>query len=64
MSYFLLMVMFMFLTGIYMLPWIISVIRDSEEQDIIFLLNLLLGWSYYGWIFLMAYGLLTKRKTR
>ena len=64
MSYFLLMVMFMFLTGIYMLPWIISVIRDSEEQDIIFLLNLLLGWSYYGWIFLMAYSLLTKRKTR
>ncbi len=35
---------------LYFLPWIIALIRGHHNAGAIFLLNLLLGWTFIGWI--------------
>lgn len=50
---------FMFLLALgacYVLPAIVAVARDHEHKGIIFLLNLLLGWSIVGWGILLIWA--------
>ncbi|MDQ7018000.1 MAG: superinfection immunity protein [Robiginitomaculum sp.] len=35
---------------LYFLPWIIALIRGHHNAGAIFLLNVLLGWTFIGWI--------------
>lgn len=36
--------------SLYLLPWIISKIRNHHNSGAIFVLNLFLGWTFLGWI--------------
>jgi hypothetical protein len=42
--------MMLIVMGLYFLPAIISVIRKHHNRMQIILLNLLLGWTFLGWI--------------
>ncbi|MBQ6892998.1 MAG: superinfection immunity protein [Clostridia bacterium] len=35
---------------IYFLPFIIAILRKHPQKVAIFFLNLLLGWSFVGWV--------------
>lgn len=37
-------------TGLYLLPWLIAVVRGKSNVWSIFAVNLLLGWTVVGWI--------------
>ena len=43
-------VTFLVLIGVYMLPGLIAALRRHRNQNAIFILNLLLGWTLLGWI--------------
>jgi hypothetical protein len=38
------------LTGGYLLPWAIAVLRDLRTHVSVLLVNFLLGWTIIGWI--------------
>ena len=38
------------LTALYMLPWAIAATRGKSNQAMIGVLNLLLGWTFVGWV--------------
>jgi hypothetical protein len=40
----------------YMMPWIIAVRREKKNQKIICLFNLLLGWTFVGWIIALIWA--------
>ncbi|WP_296976347.1 superinfection immunity protein [Thermobacillus sp. ZCTH02-B1] len=44
------------LAACYFLPAIVAIARDHEHKGVIFLLNLLLGWSFIGWIILLIWA--------
>ena len=39
-----------FIGGLYFLPTIVAAIRRHHQENAIFLLNLLLGWTLIGWV--------------
>ena len=45
------------LTGGYLLPWAIAVLRDLRTHVSVFLVNLLLGWTIIGWIVALVMSL-------
>lgn len=38
------------MTALYLLPFLISVVRGHHNKASIFFLNLFLGWTFIGWI--------------
>lgn len=36
--------------AIYMLPWIVAIMRHKRNTGAIFLANLFLGWTLIGWV--------------
>jgi hypothetical protein len=38
------------LTGFYLLPWAIAATRSKQNTGVIVLINVLLGWTFIGWI--------------
>jgi hypothetical protein len=36
--------------GLYFLPWIVAAARGHHNAGAIFLLNLLAGWTFAGWV--------------
>ncbi|TWP39091.1 superinfection immunity protein [Leekyejoonella antrihumi] len=38
------------ITLLYMLPWAVAVTRNRSNMAAIGLVNLLLGWSFIGWV--------------
>jgi hypothetical protein len=45
------------LTGGYLLPWAIAVLRDLRTHVSVLLVNLLLGWTIIGWIVALVMSL-------
>lgn len=45
------------LTGGYLLPWAIAVLRDLRSHVSVLLVNLLLGWTIIGWIVALVMSL-------
>jgi T4 superinfection immunity protein len=44
------------LTGLYMLPTFVAGIRGSNQVLAIFFLNLLLGWTFLGWVISLVWA--------
>ena len=44
-------------TGGYLLPWAIAVLRDLRTHVSVFLVTLLLGWTIIGWIVALVMSL-------
>jgi hypothetical protein len=36
--------------GLYMLPWIVALMRHKRNSAAIFMCNLFLGWTMIGWV--------------
>lgn len=45
--------------ALWMVPTLIAVLRKHPKRKAIFLLNLLLSWTIVGWLFALAWALLT-----
>lgn len=45
------------LTGGYLLPWAIAVLRDLRTHVSVLLVNLLLGWTIIGWVVALVMSL-------
>jgi hypothetical protein len=45
------------LTGGYLLPWAIAVMRDLRTHVSVLLVNLLLGWTIIGWVVALVMSL-------
>ena len=45
------------LTGGYMLPWTVAVLRDLRTHVSVGVVNLLLGWTIIGWIVALVMSL-------
>jgi hypothetical protein len=43
---------------VYMLPTVISALRLSRNMLAIFFLNLLLGWTFVGWVVALVWAVL------
>ena len=41
---------------IYFLPWFNAIERDSPQRTAIGLLNLLLGWTFLGWVIALVWS--------
>lgn len=48
------------LTGGYLVPWMISVLRDLRTTTSVFWVNLLLGWTIIGWVVALFMSLRTR----
>ena len=51
-----------FLTGIYLLPTILSILHNSKHKMGIMLLNIFLGWTFLGWIGSLIWSTIDKDK--
>lgn len=49
--------------GLYMLPTIIAIIRQSHQTLLILILNVLFGWTVIGWFILLAMSLFSSRQS-
>jgi Superinfection immunity protein len=49
---------------VYFLPTVIANIRRHRERTAIFILNLLLGWSFVGWVAALVWSLTSHVESR
>lgn len=47
---------------LYVLPLIIAMARRAEHYTAIALINLLLGWTFLGWIAALVWGIADKQR--
>ena len=45
-----------FLVLIYFLPFIVSIARKHPDSTAIFVLNLFLGWTFFGWVIALIWA--------
>ena len=43
---------------VYFAPTIIATVRKKRNKDAIFLLNLLLGWTFIGWVVALVWSVM------
>jgi len=43
-------VLLVLVVGIYMMPWFVALARSHSKATGIFVLNLLTGWTFFGWV--------------
>ena len=43
---------------IYFIPFIIAICRGHKNKGALFILNLLLGWTFVGWVISLVWALL------
>jgi hypothetical protein len=41
----------------YMLPWLVAIARDAIGKGGVFVLDLLLGWTFIGWVVALSWAL-------
>jgi hypothetical protein len=40
----------------YFLPWVVALLRRHRNATAIFILNLLLGWTFIGWVVALVWS--------
>ncbi|EFW1902755.1 superinfection immunity protein [Shigella sonnei] len=48
---------------IYMLPWVIALIRDTKSTTAIFFVALLFNWTMVGWIGTLIWSIVAEKKS-
>lgn len=61
--YFMLLVLVCLVIGIYLIPTIVAVSRKHLQKVPIILVNILLGWSFIGWVVALVWAC-TKSKPK
>ena len=57
------LIIFFLIVVFYLLPIIISATRSTEHQGMIFLINILFGWTVLGWIAALIWAIVEKPLT-
>jgi hypothetical protein len=52
------------IVALYFLPAIIASRRNHHDKNAVFLLNLLLGWTFIGWVLALVWSATGVRKSR
>jgi hypothetical protein len=52
------------LLGIHFLPTFVAAVRNSRHTFLIFVLNLLFGWTIIGWLVLLIWACVGEPKSR
>jgi hypothetical protein len=47
----------LFCVTIYFLPFGVALLRNKRNKVSIFLMNLLLGWTFIGWVIALVWGI-------
>ena len=55
-SIILVILLFIFLISLYFLPTIVAFMKRRRNRLPVFLLNLLLGWSFVGWVIALVWA--------
>ena len=42
--------------GLYLLPWIVATNRGHRNSGAILVLNLFLGWTFFGWVMALVWA--------
>lgn len=42
--------------AVYFFPWLLAVLRGHNNKLAIFAVNLLLGWTFIGWVFALVWA--------
>ncbi len=42
--------------AVYLLPWIVAVLREHHDTGAIFVLNFALGWTLLGWLWALIWA--------
>ncbi|QBO62465.1 hypothetical protein G2285_00033 [Escherichia phage vB_EcoM_G2285] len=48
---------------IYMLPWVITLIRGTKSTTAIFFVSLLFNWTMIGWIGTLIWSIVAEKKS-
>lgn len=48
---------------IYVLPAIVANVREHHQESAIWALNILLGWTFVGWVIALVWALTAVRKS-
>jgi hypothetical protein len=54
-------IMWFIFVAIYLLPTIVSVIRKHRNMTAIFILNVLLGWTFFGWVVALIWSVFKEK---
>lgn len=54
-------IFFLFALGMYYLPFVICVQRDTDNQLGMFLINTILGWTVLVWVILLIVSVTSKK---
>ena len=57
------LLMVLSLIGIYILPAAVARARDHHQESAIWALNILLGWTFIGWVIALVWALTAVRKS-
>lgn len=50
------------LLAVYLLPYVVALVRRTRHRDLILLLDVLLGWTIYGWFFALVIAVFDTRE--
>ena len=53
-----------FIAGLYMLPFIVAAVRSHHQTLAIFVLNLLAGWTFIGWLVAIVWACTAVKKDK
>ncbi|NEU31225.1 superinfection immunity protein [bacterium LRH843] len=56
------LIVFVFLLPFYFLPAIIAIIRGKTNKVAIIVLNILVGWTFIGWVIALVWSLMKDKK--
>ncbi|PYZ98754.1 hypothetical protein CR205_09320 [Alteribacter lacisalsi] len=60
---FILVLVFILATVFYFLPVIIAVSREKDNVAAVAIMNILLGWTFIGWVIALVWAFTDKRET-
>jgi hypothetical protein len=49
---------------LYLVPTVVAHERKHKDKEVIFLINLFLGWTILGWVLALAWALSGRRKSQ
>jgi len=58
------MLIMLFLGGLYFLPYLTAITRDHIDSASIFVLNLFLGWTFFGWVIALVWAFKNNEQRR
>lgn len=45
------------ISGVYIFPYLVALVRRHHQRNAIFVLNLLLGWTVLGWVIALVWSM-------